>query len=195
MTQTTLSPFEPVKQSGVFSLFPLCTSPRYSDCSFSSATLSLLFFSPSLHVHPPSFLFRCTYLPSIYSILPILCSNSLLSTFSLSLPDLSPIFHKFSTPICLAVFSSSVTSLPTVIAPHLISFTSMLLSIFFPLTALITRTDFTQLSSDKTRQQLTSQFIIHCPLTTFPACQHLLSLLSNAFYLSTRQSDPIFSVP
>lgn len=119
MTQTTLNPFEPVNGLYLHELHLSVVPPSFFFLSFPlfcPTILFLSFFTPllphSIYPLPPSLL---TYVLYVYLVHPILCSHLILPTLSLFLHNISPSLlpSKFSTPICLALF----TSLPTVSAP------------------------------------------------------------------------------
>lgn len=209
MTHATLSPFEPVSVQVQISLFPPCTPSLCSaflplfplpPSDLSHHLVSVIFYSlaPSFHLPPPS-------------PLHLLCPpNSLLSFASPRLlPNLPPsIFpSKFSTLVCRAPFSSLLTviaplshffhSLPLSFPPHCPPISLLPSPLLF---VVITMTVSIQPSSDKSGQRLTSQFIIHCLLATFPAlvntfflCRQMLSTFP-PFYYSSVKSHPFLSL-
>lgn len=96
MTQTTLSPFEPVKWSGVFSLFPLCTSSVLTAPFFFSLPPSVLpscLYHSLQHPHPPSFLSAAHITPP----------STLSSQFSALIRFFPPSpFHSLTSPPSIA---------------------------------------------------------------------------------------------
>lgn len=174
-----------------------CLCDDSDDTEPVSGQVQFSFLLPCTHL-------PCSHIPSTPSLLPILCPHSFLPTSSLSLPNLPPSIlpSKFSTLICLALLSSSATSLSNSYCPP-VSFLSLtplpnvcslrphlLCSVWSSLTESI------QPSADKSGQRLTRQFIIHCLLTTFPVLVNTFFLycqmLSTFHTFTTLLSNPIF---